>query len=57
MVPHRPVRHAAVVDLVDRVEAADAVGGHRYRLTTRVPDPGVGQCSGMWPQKASQSPA
>src|SRR6476659_9120583 len=44
MVPHRPVRNAAVVALLARVEAADAVGGHRYRLTTRVPDPGVGRC-------------
>jgi hypothetical protein len=36
VLPHRPVRHAAVVDLVDRVKAGDGVGGHRYTLTTRV---------------------
>jgi hypothetical protein len=31
VVPHRPVRRAAVVDLVDRIEAGDGVGGHRHK--------------------------
>ena len=35
--PHRPVRRAAVVDLVDRIEAGDGVGGHRSRIKTGVP--------------------
>jgi hypothetical protein len=30
----RSPRRAAVVDLVDRVEAADGVGGHHYNMTT-----------------------
>ena len=50
VLPHRPVRRAAVVDLVDRVVAGDGVGGHRYRLTTRAPDSVVGQRSAMHPE-------
>ena len=37
VLPHRPIRRAAVVDLVDRVEAGDGVGGHRCRIRTGVP--------------------
>ena len=29
MLPHRPVRHAVIVDLVDCIESGDGVVGHR----------------------------
>jgi hypothetical protein len=37
VLPHRPVRRATVVDLLDRVKGGDGVGGHRYTIVTGVP--------------------